>query len=166
MGSPLAASSTGGGLYMWGSNQHGQLARRGGDAASPVRSQGAGDWDGLRFVELALGGVRARAPVIANGRFRSVSFHFSGAAEARAPAFTCVPGGALPCEDVRIEVQQVELLPALRVGESSVSGEVGRVRAELRVLKPLPEALWLQVERSYRNLLNDEGLAAARARSA
>ena len=56
MGSPLAASSTGGGLYMWGSNQHGQLARRGGDAASPVRSQGAGDWDGLRFVELALGG--------------------------------------------------------------------------------------------------------------
>jgi len=56
--------------------------------------------------------------------------------------------------------------PVLRGPSARLAHGIERVDLRVRVLKPVPTALWETVRTSYRNELDFEGLALARARSA
>ncbi|MFQ5745761.1 MAG: tetratricopeptide repeat protein [Gemmatimonadota bacterium] len=72
--------------------------------------------------------------------------------------------GFRPVSDRRFLARDAD--PVLRGPEVRLPHGIERVELRIRVLKPVPPRLWESVRASYRNTLDFEGLADARARSA
>jgi tetratricopeptide (TPR) repeat protein len=131
----------------------------------------------LRDYEIAL-----PAPVDGQGRTLSVATGGYSAAIQQATLHPAVVAGAIASgEPVPLDVTRIEPRAFEQVGRSAyraldetaalsvrvpdASGPVAKLHLRLALFKPVDRALFAGVVKSYRNVLDDAGLAAAEART-
>jgi tetratricopeptide (TPR) repeat protein len=119
-------------------------------------------------------GGEGRVLVIATGGFSAaieqVTIHpavVAGTIASAEPAAVDLAGIQTHAVDaVRAHVYRaVDETSALHLRLPGVGGPVGRVQLRLALFKPIDRALFAGVAKSYRNLLDNDGLAEAEARS-
>ncbi len=93
-------------------------------------------------------------PAMLAGRVAPLRPQVLDPAGLRGPATAAAEGGWLPADTA-----------SLALGVPALPGGASRLRLRVRLFKPVDRDLWRQVQKSYQNLLDAPGLAAATART-